>query len=133
MLKEKCVYRLKEFPIQSLRSHVLTRLSLNYLSDDDIDDVREEESALPVVYPSNDNISRSNRGLEVSNNISGSEVIDITNTLETNKSADTILNSENKIKHKVIDKEIVDIIEHCKTKDLTNPVQILKYMQTRLV
>ena len=48
-------------------------------------------------------------------------------------SADTILNSENKIKHKVIDKETVDIIEHCKTKDLTNPVQILKYMQTRLV
>ena len=48
-------------------------------------------------------------------------------------STDTILNSENKIRDKIIDKEIVDIIEHCKTKDLNNPVEILKYMQTRLV
>ena len=48
-------------------------------------------------------------------------------------STDTILNSENKIKDIIIDKEIVDIIEHCKTKDPNNPVEILKYMQTRLV
>ena len=48
-------------------------------------------------------------------------------------STDTILNSDNKIRDKIIDKEIVDIIEHCKTKDLNNPVEILKYMQTRLV
>ena len=48
-------------------------------------------------------------------------------------STDTILNSENKIRDKIIDKEIVDITEHCKTKDLNNPVEILKYMQTRLV
>ena len=48
-------------------------------------------------------------------------------------SADTILNSENKIKDIIIDKEIVDITEHCKTKDLNNPVEILTYMQTRLI
>ena len=48
-------------------------------------------------------------------------------------SADTILNSENKIKDIIIDEEIVDIVEHCKSKDLNNPVEILKYMQTRLV
>ena len=103
------------------------------MSVDDTDDVREEDSAPQDVEPSNDNISESNRSLEVSNNISGSEVIDITDTLETNMSTDTILNSENKIRDKIIDKEIVDIIEHCKTKDLNNPVEILKYMQTRLV
>ena len=48
-------------------------------------------------------------------------------------SADTILNSENKIKDIIIDEEIVDIVEHCKSKDLNNPVEILKYMQTGLV
>ena len=48
-------------------------------------------------------------------------------------STDTILNSENKIKDIIIDKEIVDITEHCKTKDLNNPVESLKYMQTRLI
>ena len=131
MLKEKCVYCLKEFPLQSLRAHVLTCLSSSYLSDDDTGDVREEDSAPSDVESNNDNISESNRSLEVSNNISDSEVIDITDTLETNMS--TILNSENKIKDINIDKEIVDIIEHCKTKDLNNPVEVLKYMQTRLV
>ena len=133
MLKEKCIYCLKEFSLQSLPAHVLTCLSSSYLSDDDTDDVREEDSATPDVEPSNDNISESNRSFEVSNNISDSEVTDITGTLETNMSTDTILNSENKIKDIIIDKEIVDIIEHCKTKDLNNPVEFLKYMQTRLV
>ena len=133
VLKEKCVHCLKGFPLQSLRSHVLTCLSSNYLSDDDTDDVRERHSAPPNFEPSNDNISESNRYLEVCNNISGSEVIDITETLETNMSTDTILNSENNIKDIIIDKEIVDIIEHCKTKDLNHPVEILKYMQIRLV
>ena len=38
-------------------------------------------------------------------------------------SADTILNSENKIKDIIIDEEIVDIVEHCKSKDLNNPVE----------
>ena len=133
MLKEKCVYCLKEFPLQSLRAHVLTCLSSSYLSDDDTGDVREEDSAPSDVESNNDNISESNRSLEVSNNISDSEVIDITDTLETNMSTDITLNSENKIKDIIIGKEIVDIIEHCKTKDLNNPVEILKYMQTRLV
>ena len=133
VLKEKCVYCLKEFPLQSLRAHVLTCLSSSYLSDDDTGDVREEDSAPFNVEPSNDNISESNRNLEVSNNISDSEVIYITGTLATNISTDTILNSENKIKYIIIDKEIVDIIEHCKTKNLNNLVEILKYMQTRLV
>ena len=83
-LKEKCVYGLKEFPLQSLRAHVLTCLSSSYLSDDDTDDVREEDSTPPYVEPSNDNNSESNRSLGVSNNISGSEIIDVTNTFETN-------------------------------------------------
>ena len=48
-------------------------------------------------------------------------------------STDTILNSENKIKDIIIHKKIIDITEHCKTKDLNNPVEILKYMQTRLI
>ena len=133
VLKEKCVYCLKEFALQSLRAHVLTCLSSSYLSDDDKGDFREEDRAPSDAEPSNDNISESNRSLGVSKNISDSEVIDITDTLETNMSTDTILNSENKIKDITIDKEIVDIIEHCKTKDLNNPVEILKYMQTRLV
>ena len=133
VLKENCVYCLKEFPLQSLRAHVLTCLSSSYLSDDDTGDFREEDSAPSDAEPSNDNISESNRSLEVSNNISDSEVIDITDTLETNMSTDTILNSENKIKDITIGREIVDIIEHCQTKDLNNPVEILKYMQTRLV
>ena len=128
MLKENCVYCLKEFPPQSLRAHMLTCLSPSYLSDDDTGDVREEDSAPSDVEPSNDNISESNRNLEVSNNISDSEVIDVTDTLETNMSTETILNSENKIKDINTDNEIVDIIEHCKTKDLNNPVEILKYM-----
>ena len=33
----------------------------------------------------------------------------------------------------IIDEEIVDIIEHFKTKDPNNTVEILKYIQTRLV
>ena len=132
MLKEKCVYCLKEFPLQSLRAHVLTCLSSSYLSDDDTGDVSEEDSAPSDVESNNDNISESNRSLEVSNNISDSEVIDITDTLETNMSTDITLNSEKKIKDIIIGKEIVDIIEHCKTKDLNNPVEILKYIQTRL-
>ena len=118
MLKEKCVYCLKEFPLKSLRAHALTCLSSSYLSDDDTDDVREEDSFPSNVEPSNDNISESNKSLEVSNSISDSEVIDITDILETNMSTDTIFNSENKIKDIIIDKEIVDIFEHCKTKDL---------------
>ena len=105
---------------------MLTCLSSSYLSDDDTGDVREEDSAPSDVESNNDNISESNRSLEVSNNISDSEVIDITDTLETNISTDTIEDI-------IIDKEIVDITEHCKTKDLNNPVEILKYMQTRLV
>ena len=104
------------------------------MSDDDANDGREEDSAPPDVEPSNNNNSESNRSLEVCNNVSGSEVIDITDTLEeANMSTVTIVNSENEIKDIIIDKEIVDIIEHCKTKDLNNPVEILKYMQTRLV
>ena len=106
VLKEKCVYCLKEFPLQSLRAHVLTCLSSSYLSDDDANDVREEDSAPPDVEPSNDNNSESNRSLEVSNNISGLEVIDVTDTLEeTNMSTVTIVNSENEIKDIIIDKK----------------------------
>ena len=90
---------------------MLTCLSSSYLSDDDTGDVREEDSAPSDVEPNNDNISESNRSLEVSNNISDSEVIDITDTLETNMSTDTIEDI-------IIDKEIVGITEHCKTKDL---------------
>ena len=45
----------------------------------------------------------------------------------------TIVNSKNEIKDIIIDKEIVDITEHYKTKDLYNPEEILKYMQTKLV
>ena len=104
---------------------MLTCLSSSYLSDDDTGDVREEDSASDV-EPSNEKISESSRSLEVSNNISDSEVIDITDTLETNMSTDTIEDI-------IIDKGIVDITEHCKTKDLNNRVEILKYMQTRLV
>ena len=55
MLKEKCVYCLKEFPPQSMRSHVLTCSSLSYLSDDNTDDFRGENSARPDIQPSNDN------------------------------------------------------------------------------
>ena len=44
-----------------------------------------------------------------------------------------ILYSQNKIKDIIIYKEIADIIGHCKTKDPNNTVEILKYMQTRLV
>ena len=133
VLKEKCVSCLKEFPLQRLRAHVLTCLSSSYLSDDDTGDVREEASAPYDVETCNDIISETNRSLEVSNNISDSKAIDITDSLETNMSTDTILNSENKIKDIIIDKEIVDITEHCKTKDLNNPVEILTYMQTRLI
>ena len=43
------------------------------------------------------------------------------------------VNSENEIKDIIIDKEIVDIIEHYKTKDLYNPEEILKYMRSKLV
>ena len=114
VLKEKFVYCLKEFPLQSLRAPVLMCLSSSYLSVDDTDEVREEDSAPPNVEPSNDNNSESNRSIEVSNNISGSEVIDVTDTLEeTYMSTVTIVNSENEVKD--IDNEIVDVIEHCKT------------------
>ena len=89
---------------------MLTCLSSSYLSDDDTGDVREEDSASDV-EPSNEKISESSRSLEVSNNISDSEVIDITDTLETNMSTDTIEDI-------IIDKEIVGITEHCRTKDL---------------
>ena len=60
MLKEKCVDCLRGF-----RAHLLICLS-RYLSDDDTDDAREEDSAPPDVEPfvSNDNNL-------VSNNISG--------------------------------------------------------------
>ena len=133
VLKEKWVYFLKEFPLKSLRENVLTYLSSSYLSDDDAGDVREEDSAPYHVESSNENTSESNGSLEVSNNISDWQVTDITDTLETNTSINTILNSENKIKDIIIDNEIVDIIEHCKTKDLNNPVEILKYIQTKLV
>ena len=114
VLKEKFVYCLKEFPLQSLRAPVLMCLSSSYLSVDDTDEVREEDSAPLNVEPSNDNNSESNRSIEVSNNISGSEVIDVTDTLEeTYMSTVTIVNSENEVKD--IDNEIVDVIEHCKT------------------
>ena len=104
------------------------------MSDEDADDVREEDSAPPDAEPSNDNNSESNRSLEVSNDISGLEVTDVTDTLEeSNMSTVTIVNSENEIKDIIIDKEIVDIIEHCKTKDLNNPIEMLKYMQKRLL
>ena len=54
---------------------------------------------------------KSTESLKVSNNISGSEVIDITDTLETNVSPDTILNSENKIKDTITDRlELIEVI-----------------------
>ena len=81
------------------------------MSDDHTDDVREEDSSPPDVEPSNDNISESNRSLEVSNNTSDLEVIDITGYKLICMSTDTILNLENQIKHIIIDEEIVDIIE----------------------
>ena len=58
VLKEKCVYCLKDFTLQSLRAHVLTCLSSSYLSDDDT-----EDRAPPNVEPfaSNENNSQSNR------------------------------------------------------------------------
>ena len=46
------------------------------------------------------------------------EVVDVTDTLQTNMSTDTIVNSENEIKDISIDEEIVDVIEHCEMKDL---------------
>ena len=90
--KGKCVYGLKEFPLQSLPAHVLTCLS--YLSNDDKDDVSVEDRAPPNIQPfiSNDNNSESNRSLKVSNNISGSEVVDVTHTLQINMSTGTIVN-----------------------------------------
>ena len=81
------------------------------MSDDDTDDAREEDSSPPDVESSNDNISESNRSLEVSNNTSDLEVIDITGYKLICMSTDTILNLENQIKHIIIDEEIVDIIE----------------------
>ena len=45
---------------------MLTCLSSSYLSDDDTDDVREEDSAPSDDEPSNDNISESIRSLDVS-------------------------------------------------------------------
>ena len=95
---------MKEFPLQGLRAHVLTCLSSSYLSGDNTDDVREGDSAPPDVEPSNNNNSESNENLEVCNNISGSEVIDVTDTLETNMSTVTIVNSENEIKDIIIKK-----------------------------
>ena len=54
---------------------------------------------------------KSTESLKVSNNISGSEVIDITDTLETNVSPDTILNSENKIKDTITDRlELIEVV-----------------------
>ena len=44
-----------------------------------------------------------------------------------------LVNSDNEIKDIIIYEDIVDIIEHCKTEDLKNPVEILKYIQTSLV
>ena len=81
------------------------------MSDDDTDDAREEDSSPPDVESSNDNISESNRSLEVSNNTSDLEVIDITGYKLICMSTDTILNLENQIKHIIIDEKIVDIIE----------------------
>ena len=81
------------------------------MSDDDTDDAREEDSSPPDVESSNDNISESNRSLEVSNNTSDLQVIDITGYKLICMSTDTILNLENQIKHIIIDEEIVDIIE----------------------
>ena len=51
----------------------------------------------------------------------------------TNMSTDNSANLENKIKVIIIGEEIIDIIEDCKTKDLNNSVEILKYIQTRLI
>ena len=81
------------------------------MSDDDTDDAREEDSSPPDVESSNDNVSESNRSLEVSNNTSDLEVIDITGYKLICMSTDTILNLENQIKHIIIDEKIVDIIE----------------------
>ena len=81
------------------------------MSDDDTDDVKEEDSSPPDVEPSNDNNSERNRSLEVSNNTSDLQVIDITGYKLICMSTDTILNLENQIKHIIIDEEIVDIIE----------------------
>ena len=47
LLKGKCVYCIKEFPLQSLRAHVLKCLS--YLSNDDTNDVSEEDKAPPNI------------------------------------------------------------------------------------
>ena len=52
----------------------------------------------PEPFVSNDNNSESNISLADSNNIPGSEIIDVTSTLQTNMSTDTIVNSENEIK-----------------------------------
>ena len=48
-------------------------------------------------------------------------------------STDNTANLENEIKVIMIGEEITDIIEDCKTKDLNNSAEILKYIQTRLI
>ena len=83
-------------------------------------------SAMPIIEKVTD-------CLGVSNNISDLEVVYVIHPVSTNMSIDTIVNSENEIKCMIIDEEIVDIIESCKTKDLNNQVEILKCIYTRLV
>ena len=101
-LKEKCVHCYKEYPLNVLRSHVLSCFSSNYLLENG---------------QQGDNLQLQSENDEIHSNESpaiGEE--QQTSVRDTN-----------------IHDEINNIIQYCKEQDLSNPVEILKYLQETLV
>ena len=124
-LKEKCVYWYKEYPLNLLRSHVLSCLSSNYLLSDDSDegsDIVNDHSSIEIPTSSENGQHGDNLQLQSEND-----------KIYSNESPPVREEQQNSVREINFYDEISNIIQYCKEQDFNNPVEIPKYLQESLV
>ena len=124
-IKEKCVYCHKEYSLNVLRSHVLSCLSSNYLVLDDSDegsDIVNDHSSIDIATSSENGQHGDNLQLQSENE-----------EIHSNESPPVREEQQNSVREINIYDEINNIIQYCKEQDFNNPVEILKYLQEKLV
>ena len=123
-LKEKCVHCYKEYPLNVLRSHVLSCLSSNYLLSDESDegsDIVNDHSSIEIRTSSENGEHGDNLQLQSENE-----------EIHSNESPPVREEQQNSVREINIYDEINNIIQYCKEQDFHNPVEILKYLQENL-
>ena len=121
-LKEKYVHCYKEYPLNVLRSHVLS--SNHLLSDDSHEgsDIVNDHSSIEIPTSSENGQHGDNLQLQSENE-----------EIHSNESPPVREEQQNSVREINIYDEINNIIQYCKEQDFNNPVEILKYLQENLV